>query len=82
MYVVPLSLKAVQGALLLLKADEQIKIEFIEDGMRKEFFIGLDNHELAELKQAVERAEAKIAELTEILRKADVPYVDVSAEVK
>jgi hypothetical protein len=58
-----------------------LKIEFSEAGIKKEFFVGLDSSELDELGLAVARAKDKTEILIDILRKAEIPYIRADVEV-
>jgi len=59
-----------------------LKLEYMEGAVRKEFFIGLDESELSEIRTVVTRAERKAKSLRAILSKSGVTYVKVEADVK
>jgi hypothetical protein len=58
-----------------------LKIEYMEGfDRRKEFFVGLDESELKEIKVVIERAEEKAKSLREMIAKSKVPYIKAEAE--
>ncbi len=55
-----------------------LTIHYFHNGDHKEFFVALDNDDLNVLKEAIQRAEQKTGHLKAMLKKASIPYLDVS----
>lgn len=52
-----------------------LKISFMEDGQKREFFAAMNPTNLKELKVAIERAELKVKSIQKVMEKAGVQYL-------
>ncbi len=53
-----------------------LKISFMEDGQKREFFAAMNPTNLKELKVAIERAELKVKSIQKVMEKAGVQYLE------
>jgi hypothetical protein len=54
-----------------------LKIGFHQNGKHKELYFALDTRDIEMLRTAIERASRKTTALASILRKSEVPYIEV-----
>jgi hypothetical protein len=61
-----------KGAIIL----HQLKISYWADNSMKNFFATLDAHDLHKLRQQLDRADLKAANLESVLKATRIPYID------
>lgn len=53
-----------------------LKLAYLEDGEPKEFFVAMDERDVAELKELLDRAETKATLLKQLMGSANIQYID------
>jgi hypothetical protein len=57
-----------------------LKIAYLEGNTRKEFFVAMDNKDIHELRELLDRADKKAAKLRSILQATQLAYLDPEAD--
>ena len=58
-----------------------LKVTYRQDREKSDFFVALDTEDLADLRKAIDRAEAKAESLKKVLGNAKLSYLEVNHEI-
>ena len=62
----------IQGSMII----HNMNMTYFQEGERKEFFVAMDNDDIAKLRKVLDRTEAKTAALQELIEKSGTPYME------